>query len=269
MKVLVLGSRGIIGSGLCKYLQECGHHVVPWDIKITPMHDLGVYENIPRLRRTLTDVDFVFFLAYDIGGAKYITNAGIDFINKNMLIMLNTFNELKDKKFIFASSTMYNMNHVYGTLKKLGEEYTSKLGGLSVRFWNVYGPEKSSKKSHVIADLIYKYKSKGYIDLMTSGEEQRQFLHTDDCAKALTQLMNNYDEVLQTETSVDVTNFTWTKIKDVAKMICDDVRVTDVKITTHDRQNEPRTFILKYWKPSISLIEGVTSLQLNYKYHIP
>jgi len=269
MKILVLGSHGIIGSGLCKHLIELGHVVIPWDIKITPMHDLTLTENMHSLKCAVSDADFVFFLAYDIGGAKYITNAGISFIDKNVMIMMNTFGQLQTKKFIFASSTMHNMSHVYGTLKKLGEEYTSRLGGLTARFWNVYGPEKSSPKSHVIADMIHKYKTKGYIDLMTSGEEERQFLHTDDCAKALTELMNHYDDIIKTHTSVDITNFEWTKIKDLAKLICDDVRVTDITITTHDRQNEPRPFILKYWKPTITAEEGVTSLQSDYRYHIP
>ena len=173
--------------------------------------------------------------------------------------MLNTFNLLENKKFIFASSTMYNMSHVYGTLKHLGEQYTSQLNGLSVRFWNVYGREESSEKSHVIADMIHKWKTKGYIDLMTTGEEERQFLHTDDCAKALTKLMENYDEILKMETSVDITNFEWIKIKDVAKFICDDVRVTDIKTTTHDRRNEPRDFILRYWKPEIHLRDAINS----------
>ena len=154
---------------------------------------------------------------------------------------------------------MYNMSHVYGTLKRLGEHYTTLLGGLSVRFWNVYGHEESSEKSHVIADMIHKWKQNGHIDLMTSGEEERQFLYTDDCAKALTRLMENYDEVIKTETSVDVTNFEWIKIKDVAKFICDDVRVTDIKVTTHDRKNEPRDLILKYWKPETHLRNSINS----------
>ena len=267
MNVLVLGSHGIIGSGLCNHLKEVGHNVIPWDIKISSTHDLSNIENIHRLRDVLNSVDFTFFLAYDIGGSKYISNSSITFINNNMKIMLNTFNELGNKKFIFASSTMYNMSHVYGTLKSLGEQYTSKLGGLSVRFWNVYGPEESSDKSHVIADMIHKSKTQGYIDLLTSGEEKRQFLHTDDCAKALTQVMNNYDTILKREQSVDVTNFQWIRIKNVAKIICDDVRVTDITVTTHDRQNEPRLFILNYWKPILSLAEGVSSLQLDYRYH--
>jgi len=130
---------------------------------------------------------------------------------------VDTFN-LLEIKFHIRFSTMYNMNNVYGTLKHMGEHYTTLLNGLSVRFWNVYGYEESSEKSHVIADMIHKWKQNSHIDLMTSGEEERQFLHTDDCAKALTRLMEKYDEVLKTETSVDITNFEWIKIKDVAKL---------------------------------------------------
>ena len=95
MKILVLGSHGIIGSGLCKHLKEIGHHVIPWDIKISSTHDLTNIENMHRLRDVLNFVDFTFFLAYDIGGSKYITNSGLTFINNNMKIMLNTFNQLR------------------------------------------------------------------------------------------------------------------------------------------------------------------------------
>ena len=257
MNVLVLGSEGIIGSELCTYLKKCGHCVTRWDIKLSVNHDLSNPLNNYNLKNAVDESDFVFFLAYDVGGAKYIMDVNMDFINRNMMIMVNTFNVLENKKFIFASSTMYNMNNVYGTLKFMGEHYTTKLHGLSVRFWNVYGPEVVSKKSHVIPDMIDKWKTNGYIDLMTSGEEERQFLHTEDCAKCLTKLMENYDEIVRTQTSVDVTNFEWIKIKDVAKYICEDVRVTNVQNTTHDRRNEPRDFVLQYWSPQISLVEGI------------
>ena len=257
MNVLVLGSEGIIGSGLCKHLEKCGYSVRRWDIRLSLNHDLSNPVNIPALKRVIDASDFVFFLAYDVGGAKYISRVNMDFINRNMMIMLNTFNVLHNKKFIFASSTMYNMNNVYGTLKHMGEHYTQQLNGLSARFWNVYGSEVISQKSHVIPDMIHKWKTKGYIDLMTSGDEERQFIHTDECAKCLTEVMKHYEEIIETQTSIDITNFEWTTIKDVAKCICDDIRVTDITMTTHDRRNEPRDFVLKYWKPELSLMDGI------------
>lgn len=261
MKILILGSEGVIGSALSKYLKKCKHEVIHWDIKLTHDHDMSNSLNAYRLKGVIDSVDFIFFLAYDVGGAKYIWDVDLDFINRNNMIMINTFNLLKNKRFIFASSTMFNMNNVYGTLKYIGEHYTQKLSGLSARFWNVYGPENVSEKSHVITDMIHKFKTNGYIDLMTDGEEVRQFLHTDDCARCLTIVMDNYEEILSTTNSVDITSFESTKIKDVAKYICEDVRPTEINMNTHDRTNEPRPFILNYWKPEITLKEGIASLQ--------
>ncbi|MAT63521.1 MAG: NAD-dependent epimerase/dehydratase [Dehalococcoidia bacterium] len=261
MTILVLGSEGVIGSSLCKYLESCGHEIIRWDIKLTNDHDLSNSLNIYKLKNAIDESDFVYFLAYDVGGAKYIWDVDLDFINRNNMIMINTFNLLKDKKFIFASSTMFNMDNVYGTLKYMGEHYTRKLGGLSARFWNVYGPENVSEKSHVITDMIHKYKANGYIDLMTDGEEERQFLHTDDCAKCLTIVMDNYEDIRLKTDSVDITSFETNKIIDVAKFICDDVRPSAKNMNTHDKFNEPREFILHYWKPEITLKEGIASLQ--------
>jgi len=261
MKILVLGSEGVIGSALCTVLKAEGHDVIHWDIKLTNDHDLSNSLNVYRLKNIIDNCDFIFFLAYDVGGAKYIWDVDLDFVNRNNMIMINTFNLLRGKKFVFASSTMFNMDNVYGTLKYIGEHYTRKLSGLSARFWNVYGPENVSEKSHVITDMIHKFKTNGYIDLMTDGEEVRQFLHTDDCARCLTTIMDNYDEILDTTDSVDITSFQSTKIKDVARYICDDVRLSEKKMNTHDRMNEPREFILNYWKPEITLKEGIASLQ--------
>jgi len=261
MKVLVLGSEGVIGTALCKALKASGHWVTHWDIKLTNDHDMSNSLNVYRLKSVIDESDFVFFLAYDVGGAKYIWDVDLDFVNRNNMIMINTFNLLHGKKFVFASSTMYNMDNVYGTLKYIGEHYTRKLGGLSARFWNVYGPESVSEKSHVITDILHKFETKGYIDLMTDGEEERQFLHTDDCAKCLTTVMDKYDEISENVESVDITSFESIKIKEVAKCICDDIRPSEKKMNTHDRTNEPRPFILDYWKPVISLEEGIASLQ--------
>ena len=91
--------------------------------------------------------DFVFFLAFDVGGSRYLKKyqRTYDFLINNLLIMSNVFRLLKkyNKKFIFASSQMSNMDFSpYGTLKRLGEDVTKSLNCLYVKFWNVYGIEK-------------------------------------------------------------------------------------------------------------------------------
>lgn len=259
-KILVLGSEGVIGKELCKVLKLRGHEIIEWDIKLSKYHDLSDITNIPLLESKIKESDFVYFLAYDVGGAKYIWDVDLEFINRNNQIMINTFNVLKNCKFIFASSTMYNMDNVYGTLKYIGEHYTRKLNGISVRFWNVYGNEEVSEKSHVITDMIHSFKKHGYINLISDGEEERQFLHTNDCAKGLIAIMDNYDIIRNKTDSVDLTSFETIKIKELAKYICSDVRPSSKKINTHDKVNIPRKLLLEYWKPEISLRDGVTSL---------
>jgi nucleoside-diphosphate-sugar epimerase len=75
--------------------------------------------------------------------------------------MRNVFDVLEryKKPFVFASSQMSNMSYSpYGLAKAVGESYTKTLGGLVVKFWNVYGVEHDLDKSHVITDFIIKAK---------------------------------------------------------------------------------------------------------------
>ena len=68
MKILVLGSSGVIGRSLSIHLKNIGHEVIDWDIQIDPSHDLSNPENKENLRNIINSVDFVYFLAYDVGG---------------------------------------------------------------------------------------------------------------------------------------------------------------------------------------------------------
>lgn len=258
MRILVLGSKGVVGISLVNYLKKNGYDVDDHDLLMGEEYDLRV--SAPKME----GYDFVFFLAYDVGGAKYLYEKNIDFINNNVKIMLNTFNELKKSNvpFIFASSQLQNNNNPYGALKRVGEHYTEVLNGISVRFWNVYGPEKANLKSHVICDFIDKYKNNGFIEIMTDGMEERQFLHVDDSAEVLTFIMNNFEN-LKSKKIIDIAAFEWTKIKDLAILITEDeskIKVSEKKDTIQTVKNEPDDFILKYWKPKISLKDGIKSL---------
>ena len=265
LRVLVLGSSGVVGSSLVKHLRTLGHDVIEWDILLSPMHDLSNSVNTLHLKRVIDDCDFVFFLAFDVGGSKYLADTSTDFINRNLLIMMNTFSLLegKSKRFAFTSSQMSNMSeNSYGVLKLLGEHYTRHLGGLSVRFWNVYGPEEFSQKSHVIPDFIHNFKATGKINMMTTGAEERQFLHTRDCARAMTSLMMNFQQIKEDGREyVDITSFEWTSIKDIATRIAgDSVTASERTDTTQTLKNEPDEYMLKFWQPEISLESGLEEL---------
>ena len=113
MKVTILGARGQIGAYLTDYLREKGHTVYEIDKELDPWwHDLTIHGNGYVLEKIM-DSDFVFFLAFDVGGSRYLKKYQhtYDFINNNAQMMVNVFNALKMYKtrFVFASSQMSNI----------------------------------------------------------------------------------------------------------------------------------------------------------------
>ena len=199
-KYLILGSSGQIGSALVRYHKERGDEPLLFDIIDSPKQDLRKSSQYNGLLDKLKECDFVYFLAFNVGGSRYLSKYEhtYDFFDSNIRIMFNTFCSLREsfKPFIFTSSQMSDMSHSpYGQLKKIGQEYTKLLGGLTVKLWNVYGAEQDEEKSHVITDFIKQARSRGRIDMLTDGTEMRQFLHVDDCCEALYTLAKEYDNL--------------------------------------------------------------------------
>ena len=272
MRHLILGSSGQIGAHLVDYLQNKGEQVLEYDVVEDPQQDLRIpYEHI--LDQYIKYCDIVHFLAFDVGGAKYLekNQDKYEFINNNMRIMTNTFELIKkyNKPFIFASSQMAEMGYSsYGMLKSLGEKMTRDLGGLVVKFWNVYGFETDPLKSHVITDFIKMAKHEGVIKMRTDGTESRQFLYTDDACEALLKLATVYKKV-DKKKEYTITSFEWNKVYEIADIL--DV-LSSCKIIPADRKdetqrnamNEPDPYIKKYWKPKTTLQEGIMKLYNLY-----
>jgi nucleoside-diphosphate-sugar epimerase len=270
MNVLVLGSEGQIGSALCEHLESAGHKVLRHDVCLQrDLHDLTRPEcSRNSLIRMLEWADFVFFLAFDVGGSTYLAKYQhtTTFLSNNVKIM-ETFADAmiaceQKPDFVFASSQMSNMLHSpYGVLKRLGEFYTKALGGINVRFWNVYGNEHDPDKFHVVTDFLNAARNGQPIRMRTDGFEQRQMLHADDSAEALEALMLNAAK-LDREKYFDITSFEWVTIREIGGFIAMAYAVNclpgektdDVQL---DTRNEPTDEILKYWHPSIGIEEGV------------
>jgi nucleoside-diphosphate-sugar epimerase len=271
MKITILGSSGQIGAYLTEYLRNNGHLVHEFDILNGPEEDMTIIPN-PLLEKRIIDSDFLFFLAFDVGGSRYLKKYQhtFQFINNNIRLMVNAFGLLQryNKRFIFASSQMSNMSYSpYGVLKNVGELYTKSLNGLIVKFWNVYGIEKDYEKSHAITDFIRKGFETGVIDMMTDGEEEREFLYAEDCCDALETIMNNYSD-FTSEDELHITSFNSNKIKDVASIVVEQfnlIGMCDIKLQPStekdnvqmDKRNKPDTYLSKWWKPKTTIEQGI------------
>jgi nucleoside-diphosphate-sugar epimerase len=274
MKITVLGSSGQIGAYLTEYLRDKGHTVHEFDLVNTPDEDMTTIPN-PLLEEKILDSDFVFFLAFDVGGSRYLKKYQhtFQFINNNCRLMANAFTLLQkyNVRFLFASSQMSNMSYSpYGVLKNVGELYTKSLNGLIVKFWNVYGIEKDHEKAHVITDFIRKGFETGIIDMLTDGEEQRDFLYAEDCCEALETVMENFTDFTP-EDNLHITSFHYTKIRDIASMIVGQFGLTgkyDVVIKPSeekdsvqmDKRNQADTFITKWWLPKTRIDQGIAKV---------
>jgi len=273
MRITVLGSSGQIGAYLSEYLSRKGHIVREFDI-VNGIHQDMTHIPNTYLRNAIMESDFVFFLAFDVGGSRYLKKYQhtFDFVNNNTRLMANAFGLLEqyDKPFIFASSQMSNMSYSpYGTLKRLGELYTESLGGLVVKFWNVYGIEKDHKKAHVITDFIRKGFEDGDFEMLTDGEEVRQFLYAEDCCEGLEAVMKNYDE-FYSDDPLHITNFDYTSIREVAIIIENEFKLIGKPINILpgeasdsvqlDKRNEADRFIEKYWSPKTDLETGIAKV---------
>jgi nucleoside-diphosphate-sugar epimerase len=273
-KILILGSSGQIGAYLTEYLRKKGHEVFEFDIINDEEQDLTKIPN-SKLAYNIRLADFVFFLAFDVGGSRYLKKYQhtYDFINNNIRLMANVFQYLAEyrKPFVFASSQMSNMGYSpYGVLKRVGELYTQTLGGLIVKFWNVYGVEKDPEKSHVITDLIRKGFEEGEFEMLTDGTEERQFLYAEDCCEGLETVMNCYHNFKSTD-PLHITSFRNDSIKCVAEIIQGQFNLIgkyDVKIkpgiakdiVQMDKRNEADTYITGWWMPKTPLDQGIAKV---------
>ena len=273
MKITILGSAGQIGAYLSEYLSNKGHNVTDVDIVNGPEFDLRVTPNTV-VEKAIESADFVFFLAFDVGGSRYLKKYQhtFEFINNNTRMMANTFRLLEkyNKRFVFASSQMSNMSYSpYGVMKRVGELHTTALKGLTVKFWNVYGIEHDMEKAHVITDFIRKGFEEGEFEMMTDGTEERQFLYAEDCCEALETVMERFTD-FKPEDPLHITSFRATPIKEVAQIIMGQFNLIgkQVKISPGlakdsvqmDKRNEADSYIMGWWLPKTNMQDGIAKV---------
>ena len=281
MRVTILGSSGQIGAYLTEYLRKKGHEVTEFDKNHDEKEDMTVIPNL-KLHGAIMNSDFVFFLAFDVGGSHYLKKYQhtFGFLDNNARMMVNAFEYIQqyNKPFVFASSQMSNMSYSpYGVMKRVGELYTKSLNGLIVKFWNVYGIENDMEKAHVITDFIAKGFETGTIDMMTDGTEQREFLYAEDCCEALETVMGKYSDFTSSD-ELHITSGVSTSILEIAKTIQlffsgEEKEVKIIPASSKDEvqkdaRNIPDPYIKKWWQAKTNIKNGIgkvfTEMKKNY-----
>ena len=238
-KIVILGGGGFIGGHLAKRLKEEGNHVRICDIK---KHEHFFHEEIchefilgdltdPKVVDTVIeeDVDEVYQLAADMGGALYIFTGENDanLMHNSATINLNVSRECVKKKvkkvFYSSSACMYpehnqldplnpnceessaypaNPDSEYGWEKLFSERVFlayHKNYGLNVRiarFHNIFGPQGTwkggrEKSPAAMCRKVAEAKNEDDIEVWGNGQQTRSFLYVDECIEAVLRLMKS------------------------------------------------------------------------------
>ena len=247
--ILVLGSRGLVGSALKRNLEKQGYTNLLCPIR----SDLNLLDgNKVEEYFEKNKPDYVFLAAAKVGGIHANNEYRADFIYENLLIQNNVLGSAwkhKVKKLLFlGSSCIYPrecpqpIKEEYlltGELEQTNEPYAiAKIAGLkmaesfrrqygcqfySVMPTNLYGVNDNFhlENSHVIPGLIARMelaKKNGDKEFKVwgSGKPRREFLYVDDMAEACIFVMNiegDHDNFFNIGTGEDI------EIGELAKII--------------------------------------------------
>lgn len=234
-KVLVCGAGGFIGAHLVRSLRAQGHYVVGADLHRPEFGPSDANEfhivdlrNQRQVTRLLTaDIDEIYQLAADMGGAGYIFtgNNDAEIMHNSAIINLNILHEMvfkKIKKIFYSSSACIYPAHnqedpdnpvmseesaypaapdsEYGWEKLFSERLYSTFArnhGIDVRIarlHNVFGPESAwtggrEKAPAALCRKVVQCDDRGVIDVWGPGTQTRSFLYIDECIEGIHKLM--------------------------------------------------------------------------------
>ena len=300
-RIYIAGHRGLVGSALWRYFKSAGFsNLVGYtsaevDLRKEDQTSRAIASAKPQV---------LIIAAAKVGGIMANSTYPVEFLNENLKIQTNLFeaalaNDVSKVLFLgssciypkFAPQPISEKSLLTGALEQTNDAYAiAKIAGVMQveayrreykRSWisamptNLYGSEDNFdlQTSHVLPALIRKFHEakvsrESVVTLWGSGEPMREFLHTDDLARAILHLLENYDDGAPI-------NIGWGKdisIADLAALIAEIVGYEgSIEWDDSKPDGTPRKLLDTSkinslgWHPEIGLREGIES---TYKWYL-
>ena len=301
MKILILGSNGLVGSSLVRSFEKDSYfnEVIASNRKTLNLFNLEEVKDFIASNQP----NYVVNAAAKVGGILANNTYRTDFILENLKININLLESLIPFNNIqlinLGSSCIYPLdaknpikeeyimtgklektNSPYAMAKltaiELGQSLNSQYGHKVVNLMptNLYGPNDnfSDKESHVIPGLIgrmhnsKKNKLKNF-EVWGTGNPLREFLYVDDLAKCISFIIKNKinDDLLNIGSNHEIS------IKDLVNKLVNVVNYEGEIVFNSDYPDgNPRKLldsskIFNYgWKPEVDIDKG---LELTYNWY--
>jgi UDP-glucose 4-epimerase len=300
--VVVTGGLGFIGNELVRQLRRQDEEVVILDNRNRIAPDIQDLAKISLAEIDLTDQKAVSDFFIEVKPEKVFHMAAIHYIpecndNPERTLRVNTegtecilraASHAGVEKFIFASSGAVYADSskalaetdpiapvdIYGWSKLFGEQlcqFNHSLNSTTTvvcRLFNNYGPRETNP--HIIPEILRQLRLGNELKLGNIGTI-RDYIHTEDCARALITLADCCHSGV---TTVNVANGRGYTVHEIIQLI---EKITSRKIEIHFDEKRTRKFDkqtqvanigklinLTGWSPSKSLEAGMTEL-LRYE----
>ena len=300
-KIYVAGHRGLVGSAILRELQRAGYS----NLVGRTRSELDLLETTAVARFLESEKpEYIFMAAAKVGGINANNTQPAEFLYENLVIQNNLIHgafRAGVNKFLFLGSSciypqlapqpMREDSLLSGPLEPTNEWYAiAKIAGIklcqayrkqhgcnfiSAMPTNIYGPNDNYdlQTSHVLPALIRKFheaKRSGAAQVVCwgTGKPYREFLYSDDLARACLFLMDRYDEAqfINVGSGSDVTIADLTRlVKRIVgfegEIVWDESRPDGAPRKLLDSS---RLFKLG-WKPLVELEAGIRMAYQSFK----
>jgi GDP-L-fucose synthase len=293
LRIYVAGHRGLVGSAIVRQIEKDSVH--SWLGKTRTELDLldrrAVFDFL-----AIEKPEAVVVAAAKVGGIVANSTYPVKFLSENLQIETNLLDGAHaggvERLLFLGSSCVYPkfasqpIKEEYlltGELEKTNEPYAlAKIAGLKLvqayrqehgHRWisamptNLYGPGDNFdlQNSHVLPAMIRKFheaklSNAQSVSLWGSGTPRREFLHSEDLARASIFLLENYDD----DVAINVGFGEDFSIKELAEMVSEIVGFTGlVEWDKSKPDGTPRKLLDTSrisdlgWKPIIQLPDGI------------
>ena len=203
MRVIIFGGSGFLGSHCADALTSAGHEVKIFDIKESPYLRQGqemvigdiLNESEVNSATEACDAVYNFAAIMDIDEAE---KCPLDTVKYNVLgnsIVLEAARRAKAKRFVFASSIyVYSeTGSFYRSSKQACELFIEnyqqvyRLPYTILRYGSLYGSHADER--NMVYRFLRQALTEGKIVYSGTGDEQREFIHVEDAARASVEIL--------------------------------------------------------------------------------